>query len=215
MRRCWPAVSCVPFWVGAVCLISASPADAQLMSKWGHPVFSLGWTPYDAPSAGHGNYIGSNGFIPGYGYYLGSTPAHYPWYDGPDEREQGSHEDHSAPAASPYIVPGRSAFAPRQPEPEVMPGASAILTIRVPADAEIWFNGCSTTQGGTLRRFVTPVLADEGIQSYDVRARWTENGKVVERTRRVDVRAGDRLTVDFVARPTTGPLGTAAAPSLR
>src|SRR5262249_50294381 len=58
-------------------------ARAEWLSKWGHPVISLGWTPYDAVDTGHGYYPGSHGFIPGYGYYPGIFPNHYPWIDGP------------------------------------------------------------------------------------------------------------------------------------
>src|SRR4051812_15460159 len=59
------------------------PAHGQLLSKWGHPVIMLGGTPYDTSSSGHGNYPGSPGFIPGYGYYPGPGPGTYPWIDGP------------------------------------------------------------------------------------------------------------------------------------
>ena len=63
---------------------TAAPASAQILSKWGHPVITLGLTPYDSVNVGHGNYPGGPGFIPGYGYYPGPFPSRYPWLDGPD-----------------------------------------------------------------------------------------------------------------------------------
>src|SRR5437870_140824 len=57
------------------------PTMAQWMSVWGHPAFTIGGTPYDSVNQGHGEYPGSPGFIPGYGYY--QRPGQYPWIDGP------------------------------------------------------------------------------------------------------------------------------------
>jgi hypothetical protein len=64
-------------------LVAAGAADAQILSTWGHPVITLGLTPYDSTNTGHGNYPGGPGFIPGYGYYPDPFPGHYPWLDGP------------------------------------------------------------------------------------------------------------------------------------
>src|SRR5207244_7814939 len=64
-------------------LWATASVHAQVMSKWGHPVFSFGWTPYDVTDPGMGNYPGSPGFIPGYGYYPGPGPGTYPWMDAP------------------------------------------------------------------------------------------------------------------------------------
>jgi uncharacterized protein (TIGR03000 family) len=83
------------------------------------------------------------------------------------------------------------------PQPRGGP-ARASVAIRVPADAEVWFNGYRTTQTGTERTFTTPLLDKGEDYYYDVRARWTENGKSVVRERRVLVRAGMRAQADFL-----------------
>ncbi|HMF13523.1 MAG TPA: hypothetical protein VKE94_14490, partial [Gemmataceae bacterium] len=68
----------------AVVVSASTPAQAQVLSKWGHPVITLGWTPYDSVNTGLGNYPGGPGHIPGYGYYPGNVPGQiYPWMDGP------------------------------------------------------------------------------------------------------------------------------------
>jgi uncharacterized protein (TIGR03000 family) len=73
----------------------------------------------------------------------------------------------------------------------------AIVQVEVPANATLWFDGEKTQQTGGLRTFHTPPLERGHSYHYDVKARWEQNGKTVERTRRVDVYAGGRVTVDF------------------
>src|SRR6516225_5554878 len=58
--------------------------SSRVMSIWGHPVITIGWTPYDVQDPGNYNGVaGSPGFIPGYGNYPGIWPSRYPWMDGP------------------------------------------------------------------------------------------------------------------------------------
>ncbi len=80
-----------------------------------------------------------------------------------------------------------------------MEASAAVLRVRVPADAKVWVSGAATTQRGELRRFITPPLEAGRNQGYELRARWTEGGKPVERTEAVRVHPGDRLTVDFLS----------------
>jgi uncharacterized protein (TIGR03000 family) len=92
----------------------------------------------------------------------------------------------------------RKPFAPEvsvQPDP-----TAAIMDVRVPADAEIWFEGAKTGQSGPKRTFVSPPLEKGQAFTYEIRARWTEGGKPVEQTRQVNVRAGEQVQVDFAAK---------------
>src|SRR5262249_17537898 len=77
--------------------------------------------------------------------------------------------------------------------------AGAVITIVVPRDAEIFFDGTPTTQRGSERRFVSPPLEVGRKYDYDIRARWTENGRTVQETRKVSVSGGDTVRVDFLA----------------
>jgi len=73
---------------------------------------------------------------------------------------------------------------------------TAIFTILVPdQNAELWLNDQPTQQRGTERTYQTPPLSANGF--YTIKARWTENGKTVERQRRIEVRAGQSQSVDF------------------
>jgi uncharacterized protein (TIGR03000 family) len=82
----------------------------------------------------------------------------------------------------------------------------ATLTLKVPAEAELWIDGHKMTTQGPERVFVSPALPDNRDHFYDIRARWrSKEGGEIERSRRVYFRAGEQLVVDF-----QGPGGTVA-----
>jgi uncharacterized protein (TIGR03000 family) len=146
---------------------------AQLMSIWGHPAFTIGGTPYDSVNQGHGEYPGSPGFIPGYGYYQG--PGQYPWLDGP---------------AVPFDR--RQIRAPSANSPT---SATARVIVKLPADADLWFDDFKTTQRGTYREFVASIPSESG---YTLSVRWQTQGAELTRSERVRLRPGQTLTVNFL-----------------
>ena len=80
------------------------------------------------------------------------------------------------------------------------PGNRAVtVNVSVPADAEIWFDGTKTVQTGPARRFVSPPVTPGPDYTYEVKARWRENGTAVTQTRRVIVHAGDVINLRFTA----------------
>jgi uncharacterized protein (TIGR03000 family) len=72
-----------------------------------------------------------------------------------------------------------------------------VIAVRVPAGAELWFDGNKTSQTGEVRRFLTPPLEHGYEYSYEVHARWNETGHAVIRVRKVTVHAGDGLDSTF------------------
>jgi uncharacterized protein (TIGR03000 family) len=76
------------------------------------------------------------------------------------------------------------------------------ITVRVPAGAQVWFDGEPTAQTGATRAFVSPPLEPGRDYSYTLRVRWTEGETAVERTRRLTFRAGEAITLDFSGRGT-------------
>jgi uncharacterized protein (TIGR03000 family) len=48
-----------------------------------------------------------------------------------------------------------------------------------------------------MRRFVSPLLKPGREYTYQVRARWMEDGREVVQSRRVTVSAGAEVSVDF------------------
>jgi uncharacterized protein (TIGR03000 family) len=166
----------------ALLLLTAVPAAAQIVLDGGRIV--VGSPPpedYYKHYTGHGNYPGGYGFTPGYGYY--------PYYsDGPDWPPLFRHRRGGAPAGPAVPDVGES-----------LPPTCAVLDLRVPDSAEVWFSGQPTAQRGGQRRFVTPPLAPEGVLVYDLRVRWDEGGRPVERNEVVRVYPGDRRTLDLRA----------------
>jgi uncharacterized protein (TIGR03000 family) len=175
----------------AIILTDASALPAQLMSKWGHPAFTVGSTPYDSVNQGHGNYPGSPGFIPGYGYYPGSGPNHYPWLDGPgtpfDRRKIVAESRPGAPV-------GEGSGAPSAAELR----DTALVIVKLPAEAELWFDGLKTAQFGSYRTFRTPPLPIGQAQSYSVQVRWRIKDAVLSRSETVEVAPGGVFTVNFL-----------------
>jgi uncharacterized protein (TIGR03000 family) len=140
------------------------------------------------------------------------------WYSHPRGYSNSSSSSYSPPAY--YYAPPPSSYAPASPNadasyfsPSNFPqGVSGYYTpsdsvndratqvsLRVPANAEVWFDGNPTQQRGERRTFVSPPLDSDKTMHYEVRARWVDaNGQKVEQTRRVAVRAGQLSMVDFL-----------------
>ena len=60
---------------------------------------------------------------------------------------------------------------------------AAMIAVRVPPNADIWFDGQKTNQKGAVRQFETPALDPGHDYAYEVRARWNENGRNIEAAR--------------------------------
>jgi uncharacterized protein (TIGR03000 family) len=140
-------------------------------------------------------YPGYYGYYPYYGYY-GYSPYSYdvPSYDWPsrayDSGYYGSYE-----GVTPAYPDGYSPVT-------AQPDTSAHVTLSAPADAVIWFNDSKTTSTGSVREYHSPRLTP-GIQyTYEIRARWNENGQEVTQTQQVKVTAGAHVSVKFPVQPT-------------
>ena len=209
----------------ALLALSASPAFAQHHGGGGGHGGSFHGGSFHGGSWHGGGYRG--GYYGGYrgGYYGGygrgwgypgfygrgwgvgiyTTPYvsgySYPAYDYTYPADVYSY---AAPDVTTYdVVPSvqTSSFYP--PDTTSAPAAtdtagSATVRVQVPADAEVWFDGAATRQRGEDRVYSTPPLEAGRDYHYDIRARWMENGRPVEETRRVGVRAGQETNVDFM-----------------
>jgi len=85
-------------------------------------------------------------------------------------------------------------------------GTAALIDVRLPAVGELRFEGVRMNQIGTLGRFVSPPLVPGQTYRYEVSATWMQNGRPVTQNGHVMIRAGDRITVDFL--PTAGEQAT-------
>jgi uncharacterized protein (TIGR03000 family) len=83
--------------------------------------------------------------------------------------------------------------------------AKVDITVLVPPDADVFFDGEPTVQKGGERLFVCPPLIVGKKYHYTVLARWKDGDKTVEQTRRVDVTGGATVRVDFLTPLTETP----------
>jgi uncharacterized protein (TIGR03000 family) len=218
LRRWFPAVGALGLLLG-----SAGTSSAQfffLPIGFGNPVFGYG--TYNTPG-GYSYYpggIGMNYFPGSYGAFSGygpvrtgvSTYATNPYYNGYNAA-LGAQASYFGTAGTggpvyssgsvPYGLGGPSyvAYAPRfsgvTGVSYTAPEQAARILVRVPAGAELWFDGHKTSQTGTERTFHTPALEKGRQYHYTIRARWMKDGQPVEETERVEVSAGSRANVVF------------------
>jgi len=77
----------------------------------------------------------------------------------------------------------------------------ANIAVYLPDDAILTFDGLDVAGTGPVRSFASPPLTPGCDYTYEVTARWSKEGREMTRSRRVHVRAGDKVEVDFM---TTG-----------
>jgi uncharacterized protein (TIGR03000 family) len=73
--------------------------------------------------------------------------------------------------------------------------AAVVITVLVPAGAEVSFDGTRTQQSGTMRRFVSPPIATGKTFKYQVAV--TGGADKMNVTRALRVRGGEQITLDF------------------
>lgn len=75
---------------------------------------------------------------------------------------------------------------------------AAAIDVKVPAGAQLWFEGRETQQKGVDRFFESPPLEQGKSYLYQVKAVWTNaKGEKVERTQTVQVRSGAYVALDL------------------
>jgi uncharacterized protein (TIGR03000 family) len=191
MRKRWiPAVGAVVVLLG-----SAGKSEAQfffLPIGFGNPVFGYG----PGGSYGLGNYTG---WYPG-GFPFSTIPRYYGGYNTYGPISTGIMNYQPAPTTNSYVAyagPGSTTASTTGYVSYTLPDRPAQVDVRVPPGAELWFDGQRTSQASTDRTFHTPPLERGQGYHYEVRARWTEDGKTVEQTQRVPVTAGARVNIVF------------------
>ncbi len=101
------------------------------------------------------------------------------------------------PSTSNMTTQNYQSFYPSADEAAVTTPQPATVMVHVPADAQVWFDGTATSSTGPVREYASPPLQPGTDYAYDIRARWTENGQTIDRTRHIEVHSGERRVVDF------------------
>lgn len=207
----------LPVLAGAAVLLTAAPGRAQGHAGGAHVGgfhggYVGGYHPSFAPSS-------SSGFHPEYGYRPGWNHGNtypyppYPSYNFSYGSGGGSDAISQGQLLFPdSYVPGTETYERKNPPyPSADSIAKAVadrdptayIAMRVPANAEVWFDGAKTTSTGEYRLFRSLPLTPGRRYTYEVRARWYENGREVTQTQKVPVRAGGDVTIDFPAPDST------------
>ncbi len=103
-------------------------------------------------------------------------------------------------AAAAYAAPSYPITSPNYTPLSVVTDNTAQVDVRLPADAELWFEGQKTSQTGSTRTFHSPDLEPGQDYVYNVHAHWEAGGKPTDETRKITVRAGDHVAVSFTPR---------------
>jgi uncharacterized protein (TIGR03000 family) len=161
---------------------------------YGYPRAYYGYHHYHYPYYGYSSYYppyyDSYGYLgPGTGYelrYYGGSGDEAPYYS-------NGYEAYSSPATG-----------------TDQPDNIAHVTVNVPADALVWFDDTLTTSTGSGREYQSPPLTPDHQYTYEVRARWDENGHEVTQTQKVKVTAGAHVRVTFPVPAKTAAQAAAA-----
>jgi uncharacterized protein (TIGR03000 family) len=164
----------------------------------------------------HGFHRGGIWWYPGFYGGYGAWPynyGYYPYYGYSDYYPNTYSSDWSSPAYDSGYYGSYGGVASSSPDAyapaTVQPDTRAQITVSLPADAEIWFEGTKMTSTGSVREYQSPPLKPGNRYTYEVRARWNENGKELTQTQEVKVAAGANVAVNFPVQPTKA----ATAPS--
>jgi len=165
------------------------------MGFGGGPHFGGGFYGGGYPGYGY-NHYGYGGYHPygGYSTYPSYGYSSYPYsaYVYPSD---GSISTYSSGYYSPSVGV----------TPATQSDNSAHVTVNVPADAQVLFDGSPTTSTGPVRQFTSPSLEPGKSFTYKVEARWNENGREMNQTQSVSVTAGSHVNVNFpMMTPSTG-----------
>jgi uncharacterized protein (TIGR03000 family) len=164
----------------------------------------------------HGNNFNHNHFNNGFigigwwGGWGGYWPDYYGWgwggggYPyGTGYYDSGYYSTDLAPA---NLYPGQAQGYRQLPEgaaqtpPGLDPNTAGFLVYVPDPNAEIWFQESPTKQRGNYRAYESGSLSPGQAYSFTVRARWTQDGQVVDRTQNVEARGGQVSRVNFATR---------------
>jgi len=152
---------------------------------------------------GGGYYGGYSGYRPYYGSNYGYRPYYGSSYRYPYSRSYGwsswwSPGYYVTPSYSmPYDEGTPTYSSGYTPEETPAPATAAHVTVRAPANARVWIGGWETPNTGSVREFDSPALTPGKQYSYEVKAQWEENGRMVTQSQEVDVSAGARSRAVF------------------
>lgn len=122
-------------------------------------------------------------------------------YYTPAESAKPAVEAPMDPSTAPSGEAPAPAPAPEDGKSTSMRRTEGLLTVEVPADAKIFVNGQATNSAGESRQYVSRNLQAGYNYTYEVRAEIVRDGKTIEETKTIDVRAGEVAELTFNLAP--------------
>lgn len=74
----------------------------------------------------------------------------------------------------------------------------ATVVVHLPADAKLYAEGQLLTLTSSERSFITPILPSGADYGYTFRVEYTRNGETISQSRKIGVRAGGIVNVEFI-----------------
>jgi uncharacterized protein (TIGR03000 family) len=146
--------------------------------------------------------------------YVATRPGHRFFKHGHEAVSAAPCDPGSIPPGGVVNPPTRPANEPARAPGEKLPPPTpnaAQLQLLVPEKAEVLVEGVKTSTTGAVRDFVSPPLTPGKNMTYTIAVRYTDaDGKPIEETHSVRVRANDRLLIDCTRPTNTEPVRAAA-----
>ena len=150
------------------------------------------------------------GIDPGFAVPSAGTQFYYPTFYGPSEAAgcfgsgmgggPGIQTIPPVPGLAPPMpaVPGEISDSPGGRNASFASGTAgrATVVVKVPADAVLYAEGRRLSLTGTDRSFTTPPLP-AGDWGYTFRAEYIRDGETISRTKRVGVKPGEAVALEF------------------
>jgi uncharacterized protein (TIGR03000 family) len=172
---------------------------------WAYPPYSAAAFPMITPSGYYSNLYYFAWYYPWYANYNYANGWYanwwwgggYAWYTGqmfPIGVVEGHHHHHGLPGEHhhPPVLP----VPCKEPPPAVKTPAK--VSIAVPADAKVLFNGVAAAGSGESRVFTTPDLNPNQDYEYVLTAEAVRDGQTIAVSERVIVRAGQETKVTLM-----------------
>src|SRR4051812_35609485 len=169
--------------------------------QWGHtgPYASSATFPLANPPGWFTNTYSFAWYYPWFAYYNYSHGPYANWMSGGGYATYSTYTGHPV-MYRPYLNAGQAAAGAAGVPVATGPGAT--ITVAVPADARLLFNGVAATGTGLTRTFTTAGLQPGVDYAYDMTAERVVDGKTVTVVKkRVVIRSGDKTVVDLLPPP--------------
>jgi uncharacterized protein (TIGR03000 family) len=160
---------------------------------------SKGYYYYGYPSAA---YIYPSGYAPPYNY--GYRPTYSPPVAATGIRSSAYYDAAAAAArTSAYYDPAAPSNVPSASIGSTAAGSDSVrIDVTVPdPDAEIIVQGYQVKSKGKTRSFVSPAVEPGQSFAYTITMQRAVDGRTVDETRTIDVRAGAKVAIDFTKPP--------------